>query len=74
MQKEPGDLAVGIMMTVFGFAGLFLAAGAWDDGMYVFGLSLAAFSALFVLGLVKRHYDQADLARVRARSAAPRHV
>jgi uncharacterized membrane protein len=55
MEAEPGDIIVGFMVTAFGFAGLFLAAGSPDDGMYVFGMSLAAFAVAFVLGLVARH-------------------
>ena len=69
MEVEPGDIAVGIMMTVFGFAGLFLAAGSLDDAMFVFGISLVVFSFAFVLGLIRRHYD-----RVRTPSQAPAHV
>ena len=73
MQVEPGDIGVGLMMTSFGFAGLFLAAGARDDAMYVFGLSLVAFAFVFVLGLVKRHYDRAaaPAPAVAAAFAAP---
>ncbi len=62
---EPGDIAVGLMMTVFGFTGLFLAAGALDDAMYVFGLSLVGFSFAFVLGLIRRHHDRVPAGAVR---------
>lgn len=62
MEVEPGDVAVGVMMALFGLAGLFLAAGSLDDEMYVFGLSLAGFAAAFDFGLVKRHFDRAALA------------
>jgi hypothetical protein len=56
MGLEPGDWAVGVMMTVFGFAGLFLAAGARDDEMVVFGWSLVGFAVAFVFGLINRHF------------------
>ena len=58
MDIEPGDLIVGLMMIAFGLIGLILAAGAWDDEMYVFGLSLFGFAAVFVLGLIRRHFDK----------------
>ena len=59
MEVDPGDIVVGLMVTGFGFAGLFLAAGSLDDEMYVFGMSLTAFAVAFVLGLVARHFDRA---------------
>ena len=43
--------------------GLFLAAGAVDEAMYVFGLSLAAFAYIFIFGQVRRHCDAADAVR-----------
>jgi hypothetical protein len=58
MDIEPSDLIVGLMMTAFGLIGLILAGGAWDDEMYVFGLSLFGFASVFVLGLIRRHYDK----------------
>jgi hypothetical protein len=61
MDIEAGDLIVGIMVSVFGLLGLILASGATDNEMYVFGLSLTAFAAVFVMGLVRRHYDKAEL-------------
>lgn len=74
MEIEPGDLIVGLLMTVFGVTGLFLAAGALDDEMYLFGLSLAGFAALFVLGLIRRHFDRLEAARVAARTGNAGHV
>jgi hypothetical protein len=69
MDLDPSDLIVGLLMTVFGVTGLFLASGALDNEMYVFGLSLAGFAALFVLGLIRRHFDRLDAARTeRARN------
>jgi hypothetical protein len=58
MKTEPGDVVVGLMMAVFALLGLFLAAGAMDDEMYVFGFSLTAFAVLFVFGLIRRHFDR----------------
>lgn len=63
MDIEASDLFVGILMAVFGLVGLILASGATDNEMYVFGLSLAGFSAVFILGLMRRHYDKLDLRR-----------
>jgi hypothetical protein len=65
MDIEVSDLIVGILMTVFGLVGLILAAGATDDEMYVFGLSLAGFAVVFVIGLIRRHYDKQDARRHR---------
>ncbi len=51
---------VGLLVLVLGLVGLVLASGALDDGMYVFGLSLAGFAVVFDLGIVKRHFDRAE--------------
>ena len=59
MDIEPSDLIVGLMMAVFGLIGLFLASGAIDDEMYVFGLSLVGFAVCFEFGLMRRHFDKA---------------
>ncbi len=67
MDIEPSDLIVGLLMTALGIIGLFLASGAHDNEMYIFGLSLAGFSCLFLLGLVRRHYDRLDAARAEVR-------
>ena len=63
MNIEPSDLIVGLLMTAFGLIGLILASGAYDDGMYVFGLSLFGFACVFVVGLVRRHFDRQETAR-----------
>ena len=60
MEVETSDLVVGAMRSVFGLVGLVLASGATDNEMYVFGLSLAGFAAVFVVGLIRRHYDKAE--------------
>jgi membrane protein implicated in regulation of membrane protease activity len=51
-------LAVGILLAI---AGLFIA----DAGGGVYGLGLAIFvvAVVFVLWLIKRHFDRADAAR-----------
>ncbi len=63
MDIELSDLIVGLLMTVFGLLGLILAAGATDIEIYVFGLSLAGFAVVFVIGLIRRHYDKQDARR-----------
>ncbi|MDE2005969.1 MAG: hypothetical protein KGI51_05325 [Rhodospirillales bacterium] len=63
MDIETSDILVGLLVTALGLIGLFLAAGAWDDEMYLFGLVLAGFAVLFDFGLVRKHYDRKDAAR-----------
>ncbi|MGE0222177.1 MAG: hypothetical protein AB7F35_15395 [Acetobacteraceae bacterium] len=63
MDIAVSDLVVGIIVFILGLLGLLLAAGATDDGMYVFGLSLTGFAVIFVLGLIRRHYDRQDMMR-----------
>lgn len=72
MDRQAGDVAVGMMMTAFGFVGLLLASGARDDEMYLFGFSLTGFAVLFVAGLIKGHYDRADAHAQAARPATAR--
>ena len=60
------------MSRSLGFAlavliGLFMASRALDNEIYVFGLALAAFAVLFVLGQIRRHFNEA--ARVVAGAA-----
>ena len=61
------SVVVGVLMAVLGLVGLFMAAGALDDEIYIFGLSLAGFAAVFLIGLVKAHYDALDAARSPSR-------
>ena len=63
--ESVGDWLTGIMMAVFGFVGLFMAAGARDIEIHVFGWSLAAFSLVFIAGLVRKHYDVQDRLAVK---------
>lgn len=67
MNGTVSDLLVGLLVAVLGLVGLFLAAGALDDEIFIFGLGLAAFAVLFDLGLIKAHFDR----RERAKGAAP---
>ena len=67
MNMEIGDWIVGVMMAVFGLLGLFLAAGAQDNEMLVFGSALFVFGVLFVIGIVRRCADQRDKAIAQAR-------
>lgn len=57
------DVIVGALMAVLGLVGLFMAAGALDNEIYIFGLSLAGFAFVFLLGLVRAHYDRLAAAR-----------
>jgi hypothetical protein len=63
MDIEPSDFIVGLLMLVFGIVGLFLASGAMDDEMYVFGLTLFGFATAFEFGLLRRHYDKLEARR-----------
>lgn len=54
---------IGCLVLVCGMTGLFMAAGAVDDGIYVFGLSLFGFACCFLLGQIRRHYDGMEAAR-----------
>ena len=57
------DVLVGLLVAVLGLAGLFLAAGALDDEIYIFGLGLVGFAVVFDIGLVKAHFDRREAAR-----------
>ena len=63
MDIEPSDLIVGLMMAVFGLAGLILASGAMDNEMFVFGFSLFGFACAFEFGLLRRHFDKVEASR-----------
>lgn len=67
MNIEASDLIIGLMMAVFAVIGLVLGAGAVDNEMYVFGLSLFAFACVFLFGLIRTHYNRMEAARVAAR-------
>lgn len=69
MDFETGDFVVGALVAILGGLGLVLGAGAVDDEMYIFGLSLFAFAYLFILGIVRRACDRADRRRAAERRA-----
>lgn len=51
------DWILGGFMTVLAVLGLVLASGAYDTGMYTFGLGLFAFGIFFNFWLVKKAFD-----------------
>jgi hypothetical protein len=64
--EEVSDIVVGVLVLVLGLIGLKMASGALDDEIYVFGLSMALFAALFEFGLIRRYFDRKEAAaRVR---------
>ncbi|HVM80292.1 MAG TPA: hypothetical protein VMU06_14810 [Stellaceae bacterium] len=54
---------LGLVLAFLGIVGLFLASGAYDIGMYFFGLALFAFAVLFNFWLVKKHFDAEERAK-----------
>jgi hypothetical protein len=68
MDDDIADAIVGWCMVPLCLLGLLIAARAHDSEMYLFGFSLAGFTALFGFGLIKRHYDQKDQARARVKA------
>lgn len=66
MQAKPlavadvSDWIVGVMMASFTFVGLVMASRAADNGICVFGWSLAGFGVLFLLGTLRRCIDRAE--------------
>lgn len=53
-------LVFGAIVAVAGLLGLYLAAHAVDDGIYLFGLLLALFAVIFNFWMVKHHYDAVE--------------
>ncbi|HWA43208.1 MAG TPA: hypothetical protein VHA10_08350 [Hypericibacter adhaerens] len=45
---------IGGVIALLGILGLFLASGASDTGIYLFGLLLFLFAVLFAFGLIRR--------------------
>jgi len=58
---------LGLVLAFLGIVGLFLASGAYDIGMYFFGLALFVFAVLFDFWLVKKHFDAEERAATPAR-------
>lgn len=61
--QSVSDLVIGVLMGVFGMVGLVLASGATDDQIYVFGLSLFLYGFVFILNLIRRHFNREEAAR-----------
>ena len=57
------DWILGGCMTVLAVLGLVLAANAYDNGMYTFGLGLFAFGIFFDFWLVKKSFDAKEPVR-----------
>ncbi len=51
---------MGILSGLAGLIGLFMAAGARDLGIYVFGMALMAFAVLFCWFMIKTAFDEAE--------------
>lgn len=51
---------LGIFATVSALIGLFMAAGARDTGIYLFGLGLFGAGILFTWWMIKTAYDEAE--------------
>jgi len=58
MEDDISGFIVGALVAVLGLVGLTLAAGAYDNGIFIFGMSLAAFAVLFDIGLIRRYFDR----------------
>lgn len=58
-----GKWIVGGIVSLLGLAGLFLAANAKDNGIYLFGLAVAAFAVFYVFAAIKNAFDSAEHGR-----------
>lgn len=58
-----GKWIVGGIVSLLGLIGLFLAANAKDDGIYLFGLAFAAFAVFYVFAAIKTAFDSAEHGR-----------
>lgn len=58
MEDDISGVIVGALVAVLGMVGLIMASGAYDNAIFIFGLSLAAFAVLFDIGLIRRHFDR----------------
>lgn len=57
MDNASGYWIMSGLVTLLGFAGLFLAAGAQDSGISAFGLALAAFAVLYNFFAIHRSHE-----------------
>ncbi len=53
-----GKWIVGGVVSLLGVIGLFLAANAKDNGIYLFGFAIAAFAIFYVFAAIKQSYDR----------------
>jgi hypothetical protein len=53
-----GKWIVGGIVSLLGVIGLFLAANAKDNGIYLFGFAIVAFAILYVFAAIKQSYDR----------------
>lgn len=53
-----GVWLLGSATGLLALTGLFMAAGARDGAVYLFGLSLFGFGVLFIFGLLKYGFDE----------------
>ena len=51
---------IGGIVALLGLVGLFMSAGAIDNGIYLFGLALFAFSILYIFRQIKEAFDRAE--------------
>lgn len=51
---------LGVFATVCAVLGLFMAAGARDSGISIFGLALFGAGVLFAWWMIKTAYDEAE--------------
>jgi hypothetical protein len=58
MEDDLSGFIVGVTVALFGLLGLIMASGAYDNEIFIFGLSLAGFAVLFDIGLIRRHFDR----------------
>ncbi len=65
------DLVLAAFVTFLSILGLVLAAGAYDTGMYTFGLGLFAFGVFFDFWLMKKNFDAKERATAAAAPARP---
>lgn len=59
-EERISAVVIGVLMALFGLIGIFLAAGARDIEMSIFGFSLAGFAIAFIFGLLRSHYDMIE--------------
>ncbi|MBM3549530.1 MAG: hypothetical protein FJX54_21540 [Alphaproteobacteria bacterium] len=65
MNILPTSWVVGFAVAILGLIGLVMAAGALDQGVYLFGLLLFVFAIAFDFWLIKIGYDRVSARRHR---------